>query len=61
MPSRPFYKSVAEYVEKQQYAGHTFEVELFAKPGEFNVSKGEVIGFSGNSGSSEGLIFTLRS
>lgn len=38
----------------QQYAEESFAVELFFKPGEVPVEKGEVIAYSGNSGGSGG-------
>lgn len=42
------------YVRKRQYEKQTFEIELFPKPGEIPVKKGEVIALSGNSGGSGG-------
>lgn len=41
-------------VLKQQYKERRFAVELFFKPDELPVSKGEVIAYSGNSGGSGG-------
>ncbi|MCU4162791.1 M23 family metallopeptidase [Carboxylicivirga caseinilyticus] len=41
-------------VRAKQYAEKSFEVELFFKNGEVPVERGEVIGYSGNSGSSGG-------
>ncbi len=38
----------------QQYTEESFAVELFFKPGELTVEKGEVIAYSGNSGGSGG-------
>jgi len=41
-------------VRARQYAEKSFAIELFFKPGELPVERGEVVGYSGNSGSSGG-------
>ena len=49
-----FNDEITEYVKKQQYAKQSFEVDLYLGPNHFPVDRGEVIGLSGNSGSSGG-------
>jgi len=45
-------KTVGDYVRKEQYEGKNFEIELFPAATEFQVKKGDIIAYSGNSGSS---------
>lgn len=53
---------IEEYVRKKQYEKKSFEIELFPKPGEITVEKGELVAYSGNSGGSGGphLHFEFR-
>ena len=51
---------LAEYVKNQQYVQKSFTVDLFPRPGEIKVHKGEIIGKSGNAECQPGLICILN-
>jgi len=49
-----FTPEIEEYVKANQYEKHSFQVTLFPPKEKFPVSQGELIAYSGNSGSSVG-------
>jgi hypothetical protein len=57
-----FQGAVARHILKEQYKAHTANVDLFFKPDEFIVKRGDTVALSGNSGSSGGphLHFDIR-
>lgn len=51
---RDFRADISKWVEAQQHARKSFKVDLYPSKDKFKVTKGDIIGYLGNSGSSGG-------
>ncbi len=49
-----FSKELNDYIEKTQYNLKRFDIDIYLKPSEFPIKRGETIGLGGNSGRSFG-------
>lgn len=54
--------AIAEYIKKEQLIRQTYEVELYPENDVLKIQKGDLLGYSGNTGSSSGphLHFEIR-
>ena len=56
-----FIPKIADYIRQQQYKLERFQVDLTLTPDQIPVKEGEIVAYSGNTGSSGGRMFTLKS
>ena len=49
-----FLSAVEQFLEQKQYEQETWKIDLQVPAGKFTVKKGQLIGYSGNTGASEG-------
>ena len=51
---KEYAQPISDYIKKNQYEKETYEIELFPLSKELIITKGDIIGYTGNTGSSGG-------